>query len=83
MAVRLHPHAAARLRERGGTEGEVRTTVQTGERFEARFGRTGFRRNFPFDAEWQGKRYANKQIEAYPVQEGSDWLVITVIVEYF
>lgn len=83
MTVRLHSHAVTRLRERGGTEEEVRTTVETGERFEARFGRTGFRRNFPFAAEWQGKRYANKQIEAYAVQEGSDWLVITVIVKYF
>lgn len=44
MVVRLHPHAVARLRERGGTEEEVRTTVRTGERFKARFGRTGFRK---------------------------------------
>ena len=83
MAVRLHPHAAARLQERGGTEEEVRATVQNGERFEAKFGRTGFRGNFSFDGEWQGKRYANKQVEAYAIQEGADWLVITVIVKYF
>jgi hypothetical protein len=30
-------------------------------RFAAKYGRTGFRRNFVFDAEWCGKRYANKQ----------------------
>lgn len=83
MAVRLHPHAVARMRERGGTEEEVRVTVQNGERFEAKFGRIGFRSNFTFDGRWQGKHYANKQIEAYAVQEGTDWLVITVIVKYF
>jgi hypothetical protein len=83
MDVRLHPHALERLQERGGTEQEVRLTVETGERFEAKFGRTGFRRNFPFAGTWQGKVYANRQIEAYAVQEGTAWMVITVIVKYF
>jgi hypothetical protein len=83
VTVRLHPHAIARLQERGGTEQEVKATVETGERFEAKFGRTGFRRNFSYDGEWQGKRYPNKQIEAYAVEEDSEWLVITAIVKYF
>lgn len=83
MAVRLHPHAVARLEERGATEQEVRLTVETGERFGAKFGRSGFRRNFSFAGSWQGKNYASKQIEAYAVQEGTDTLVITVIVKYF
>ncbi len=48
--VRFHPHAVDRLRERGATEDEVRLTVLAGESFAARFGRTGFRRNFIFDA---------------------------------
>jgi len=30
-----------------------------------------------------GKSYANRQMEAYAVQEGADWLVITAIVKYF
>ena len=46
MNVRLHPHAAARLIERGATEEEVVNAVETGEKFSAKFGRTGFRRNF-------------------------------------
>jgi hypothetical protein len=54
MAVRLHPHAVARLAERGATEQEVRLTVETGERFVAKFGRSGFRRNFAFAGNWQG-----------------------------
>ncbi|MGA7878127.1 MAG: hypothetical protein WCA08_20880 [Desulfoferrobacter sp.] len=83
MAVRLHPHARERIKERGATEDEVTATVEYGERFPARFGRTGFRRNFPFQAEWLGRQYSTKQVEAYAVQEGSDWLVITVITRYF
>jgi hypothetical protein len=54
-----------------------------GERFPAKFERTGFRRNFAFDGEWRGRRYGSKQVEAYAVKQGDNWLVITVIVKYF
>jgi hypothetical protein len=75
--------ATDRLAERGATEAEVTGTVELGEQFQAKFGRTGFRRNFAFDAQWRGLRYASKQVEAYAVKEGNAWLVITVIVKYF
>ena len=83
MQVRIHPHAVARMLERGTAADEVAATVELGEQFAARFGRTGFRRNFSFDAEWRSKPYATKQVEVYAVREGADWLVITVIVRYF
>ena len=83
MIVRLHPHARDRLAERGATEDEVIATVSDGERFPARFNRTGFRRNFPFSGQWRGKRYPTKQVEAYAVQEEGAWLVITVRVKFF
>ncbi len=56
MQVRLHPHARDRLAERGATEDEVIATVLEGERFPAKFGRTGFRRNFAIGGEWMGRR---------------------------
>jgi hypothetical protein len=80
--VRLHPHARDRLAERGASESEVIATVLEGERFVAKYGRTGFRRNFPFNAAWRGQIYGAKQIEAFAVKEDG-WLVITVIVKYF
>ena len=80
--VTLHPHARTRLAERGATEAEVIETVREGERFPAKFGRTGFRRNFPFNGVWRGRQYATKQVEAFAVEE-SGWLVITVIVRYY
>jgi hypothetical protein len=83
VRVRFHPHARARLTERGATEEEVIATVLQGETFPARFGRTGFRRNFPFDSLWQNRRYVTKQVEAYAVQEDEEWLVITVVTRYF
>jgi len=82
MEIRLHPHALERLVERGANEEEVRATLEGGERFPAKHGRIGFRRNFSFDREWNGKCYAVKQIEAYAVEENG-WLVITVIVKFF
>jgi hypothetical protein len=69
--------------ERGATEEEIQATVAQGEQFLAKFGRTGFRRNFQFDQEWRGRHSRTKQVEAYAVQEGTDWLVITIITRYF
>jgi Domain of unknown function (DUF4258) len=82
-AVELHPHARARADERGVTESEVIATVEGGERFPAKFGRTAFRRNFAFNGLWRGRRYGTKQIEAFAVEESGRWLVVTVLVKYF
>jgi hypothetical protein len=71
------------MAERGATAEEVEATVTAGERFPARFGRTGFRRNFAFGRQRRGRCYQSKQVEAYAVQEDGDWLVITVVVKYF
>ena len=83
MSVRLHPHAVDRLAERGATDAELIAAVEGGEAFPAKFGRTGFRRNFPYGRLWHGRHYATKQVEAYVVREGSDWLVITFVTRYF
>lgn len=83
MIVRLHPHALERLSERGATEEEVRATVLEGETFAAKFGRIGFRRNFNFNSVWRDRHYATKQVEAFAVREGEDWLVITVMARYY
>jgi len=79
----LHPRARERLAERGATEPEVVATVEGGERFPAKFGRTGFRRNFIFGGEWLGRRYSTKQVEVYAVAGEDGWLVITVLVKFF
>jgi len=83
VIVRLHPHALERLSERGATEEEVRATVLEGETFAAKFGRIGFRRNFNFNSVWRDRHYATKQVEAFAVREGEDWLVITVMTRYY
>ena len=70
------------MTERGATEAEVVATVEEGEQFPAKFGRTGFRRNFPFGGTWRGRQYATKQVEAFAAAENG-WLVITVVVRYY
>jgi len=71
------------MQERGAEEAEIVATVEHGERFPAKFGRTGFRRNFPFGGTWRGRAYATKQVEAFAVEEGGGWLVLTVVTRYF
>lgn len=83
MTFRIHPHALARMAERGATADEVRATMETAEQFPAKFNRVGFRRNFHYGGMWRQKTCPNKQLEAYAVREGNDWVVITVIVKYF
>lgn len=74
-AIRLHPHALVRLAERGATEEEVIATVTLGERFPAKFGRVGFRRDIAYNGKWRNRSYAAKRIEAFAVEEHG-WLVI-------
>ncbi len=83
MKVKLHPHAQERLLERGATDTEIRLTVQEGETFPAKFGRIGFRKNFPFGKARIDKVYSVKQLEVYAVKEDEAWLVITVITKFF
>lgn len=83
MAIIIHKHAKERLYERGATEEEVIKTVKRGERFPAKFGRIGFRRNFPFNNIWRGKRYKTKQVETICVKEDKNLIIITVMVKYF
>jgi hypothetical protein len=84
IVLRFHPHALDRIEERGATEEEVRAAVELGERFPVKFGRVGFRRNFPFDGMWRDRLYATKQVEVFAVEEApQNWLVITIITRYF
>ena len=81
--VKIHPHARKRLIERGATEQEVIATIEKGEKFPAKFGRTGFRQNFNFNDTWREKHYSTKQVEVFAVYESNDWIVITVITRYY
>lgn len=57
--------------------------MTSGEQFAAKFGRTGFRRNFVYQNQWRDRFYTTKQVLAFADQETDGWFVITVIVRYF
>jgi hypothetical protein len=79
----LSPPCLGEVVGAGANEDEVMATVLEGERFPAKFGRIGFRRNFPFEGQWRGRNFSVKQVEVYAVEENGDWLVITVIMGYY
>ena len=82
MRISIHPHARLRMSERGATAAEVKETVARGASTPAKFGRTQFRLAFAFNAMWNGKRYATKQIDAFAAKIRNGWIVITIIVRY-
>jgi hypothetical protein len=41
MAIQIHPHALDRMKERGTNAEEIKKTIEFGESFPAKFGRTG------------------------------------------
>jgi len=84
MRIRIHPHAAQRLKERGATASEATKTVRTGTRSPAKFGRFEFVSRFPFAKMWLGRKYATKQVHVIAAPQGPDhWLIVTVIVKFF
>lgn len=72
-----------RMKERDASSKEALLTIESGEKFTAKFNRVGYRRNFSFCKIWKGKYYNTKQVEAYTVLEGDDLIIETVIVKYF
>ncbi|MFB0516899.1 MAG: DUF4258 domain-containing protein [Candidatus Neomarinimicrobiota bacterium] len=83
LTIRFHPHAQERMKERGATEEDVKATIDGGEQFPVKFGRTCFRRNFTYNSVWQDRHFATKQVEVYAIAENEVWVVITVITRYF
>jgi len=79
MKVIYHSHARQRMQERGTNKKEVEATFRAGEKFKAKFGRVGFRRNFSHAS---GK-YTTKQVEVYGIIDKDVFVVITVICKYF
>jgi hypothetical protein len=83
MKIKIHPHAAQRIRERGASAAQVRETVMKGQQTPTKFGRVKFTLVFPFGKMWNGKKYARQEIEAFAATIPNGWLVVTVIVKYF
>ncbi len=81
--IRISGHARGRLFKRGATEQEVFDAIQTEPWQPAERGRLECRKNYDFNAEWNGKYYATKQLRPVFVDEPSEIVVVTIYVYYF
>ena len=81
--IRLTKHARSYLRSRGFTETEVEETVRTSTRQPSELGRLECSKNFPYNAEWNGRFYATKRVRPIFVEETTEIVIITVYTYYF
>ena len=82
-AIRLSGHARQQLGFRGASEQDVIESIRTSTWEPAELSRLECRKNFTFNAEWNGKYYSTRQIRPIFVEEPDEIVVVTVYVYYF
>jgi hypothetical protein len=81
--IRLSNHAKDQCILRGADEAEVRQAVERGSSEPAKSGRIMYRLNFQYNAMWQGRFYAIKQVAPVVADEPDEIVVVTVYTFYF
>ena len=71
------------MEQRGITEEEVRTTMRQGwKASDAKPGTVGRTLVFPYNAEWEGTQYQEKEVTVYYKVDGDDLVLLTAIARY-
>ncbi len=79
----LHPHLKTRMEQRGVTLEEVNDTLDRGwEAADVRPGTLGRVLVIPFQAEWEGRRYEEKEVTVYYKMTEEGLIVLTVKARY-
>lgn len=81
--IRLSAHALSYLPRRGFTPAEVEEAIRTCPWQPAQLGRMECKKDFPFHREWNGRRYATKQVRPVFAEEAEEIVVVTVYTYYF
>ena len=81
--IRLSGHARKQLQFLGATEQEVIEAIRTEQWGPAELGRLDCRKNYSFNAEWNGHYYGMRQVRPIFVDEQEEIVVVTVYVYYF
>lgn len=81
--IRLTLHASGYRVRRGFTEDEVETAIRSAPWLPARGDRLETSKDFPFHDQWNGKRYATKQVRPVFVEDPDEIVVITVYTYFF
>jgi hypothetical protein len=80
--IRLSAHALSYITKRGFTVAEVEDTIRSGPWEPAGLGRMECRKTFPFNREWNKRRYATKEVRPIFVEEADEIVVVTVYTYY-
>ena len=81
--IRLTEHAKNYQKLRGFTPKEIETAVRTGSWAKSGGGRWETSKEFPFEAEWNGRVFPIKKVQPIFVEEAGEIVVITVYVYYY
>ena len=81
--IRLSAHATEQARHRGATEEEIAAAIREGQWRAAERGRLEVSKDFPYNAEWNGKLYSNKRVRPIFTERRGEVVVVTVYVYYF
>ena len=81
--IQISGHATQQLQFRGATEAEVSEAILTAPWHPAENGRMECRKDYAFDAVWNQRHFATKQVRPIFVEEANEIVVVTVYVYYF
>jgi hypothetical protein len=81
--VSFSNHALGYCERRGFTIAEVEEAIRTEEWHPADFERLECRKEFSFNAEWNGNFFATKQVRPIFVEESDEIVVITVYTFFY
>ncbi len=81
--IRLSEHAKDQLIFRGAGETEIIEAIRTSKWSPTELNRLECRKDFAFNALWNGKSYKTKQVRPVFAEEENEIVVITVYVYYF
>ena len=79
----LHDHLRARMSQRGVTEEEIQRTLNEGwEAADAKRGTLGKVMVFPYQQEWEGRWYEEKEVTVYYKVVEESLMLITAKARY-
>ena len=81
--IRLSAHARGHIERRGFVPDEVVSAIRFEDWEPTDQNRLECRREFDYNAEWNGKYYANKQVRPIFVEEDTEIVVVTVYVYFY
>ena len=79
----IHPHLSARMQQRGVTKEEIETVINEGwEADDTKPGVFGKVLVFPYNRDWEGSRFEEKEVRVYYKQAKDRLIVLTVKARY-